>query len=48
MASWDDDLESDSRDDIDIANVMAHRDDPTKITLEASLHDSDLTMDEFA
>jgi len=49
MASWDD-SESDSGDDIDVANVcfMAHGDDPTKVTLETSLDDSDITMDILA
>ena len=50
MTSWDDDQESESGEDVDIANIcfMAHGDDPTKVTLETSLDDRDLTMDELA
>ena len=50
MASWDDDLESESGEDVDIASVcfMAHGEHLTKVTLETSLDDSDLIVDELA
>jgi len=49
-SSWDDDSESDSREDVDVANIcfMAHGDDPTKAPFKPNLDDSDLTMDEPA
>jgi len=49
-ATWDDDSESDSSEDVDTANVcfMAHGDDPTNISLEASVDNNDLIIDELA
>ena len=48
-ATWDD-SESDSDEEIYSANVcfMAHRDDPTKVSLETTLDDDELSMNELA
>ena len=48
-ATWEN-SESDFDEKIDSANVcfMAHRDDPTKVSLENSLDDDELTMDKLA
>ena len=48
-ATWDD-IESDSEEEIVVANVcfMAHRDNSNKITSELNLDDSELSMDELA
>ena len=48
-ATWDN-SESDSEEEVDAVNVcfMTYGDDTTKVYLENSLDDDELTMDEFA
>ena len=50
MASWGSNSKSDSGEDVDIANLcfIAQGGDPTTVTLETSLDDNDLTIDELA
>ena len=49
VATWDD-LETESEEEIDTAHMcfMAHGDEASKVNLENSLEDEDLTMDELA
>ena len=48
VATWDD-LETESEEEIDTAHMcfMAHGDEASKVNLENSLEDDDLTMDEL-
>ena len=48
-ATWDD-TESESEEENDAAHMcfMAHRDDASKVTLDNSINDDELTMDELA
>jgi len=49
VAMWDD-SKTESAEEIDTAHVcfMANREETSKVNLEASLDEDDLTMDEFA
>ena len=49
VATWDD-TESESEEEIDAAHMcfMAHGEDATKVTLDNSIDDDELTMDELA